>query len=530
MVIVSKQQLESSPLNASDNAPLRSASVLLCNSLLYLMQLTWALKYILNILVQPASTLSLTFQSAAEGSEKTMSGLINLDAAGMFAQNEEDLRRGAHQSPVPNNSNRIAAELRREQMGNKPTNLFVDPQDGSTANELPSDSEKSHGSTSMSVSSGATPATSLESGEIRAQFNYNFSKSGEYPANLSDDEQFAERDDEQSPKNTPQTPIQELRRSTLYEEHDFTELRTLDSGGNGKCFLLQEESTKALVVCKVTRPLRSQHQNDAPREVQMLRDIIPRHNPRILQFYHSIQTPSQNQIYTEYLDGGDLSNLIHDYRSAQLKMPESFIWHAFQQLAEAVAFIHWGYDHTSSFGTQQLLPQNWRGVIHADLKPANVFLRLPQHPGQYPDLVLGDFGAAHCDVGYGEYGTYEYAPPEIPMFSPPGDVWSMGAVIYALAKQGRTPVMALPPWMPRTTEAYTQWCRRGDTREVLPLKGYSGELFDCVAGALEMDWSERPDCLQVLGQVHYERVCGVASPEIWEPLLPRWMKGGGWGR
>ena len=322
-----------------------------------------------------------------------------------------------------------------------------------------------------------------------------------------------------------------LKRSRFDETFNYRKLRNLGHGGNGNCFLLERRSDKALRVCKVTFGRANRGHANLPHEVRLLRNFLPP-NDRILRAYEAIQGPRQCQLYFDYCDGGDLSDLIRYYGRFQTLLPESFIWHAFLQLSEALAFIHHGYDHR--LGWQQTLPADWHPVIHADVKPENVFLRLPTNSWDYPSLVLGDFGAAQLQPGVGYIGTYQWMPPEIPTFSCKSDVWSLGAVIHAMAHSGQPPIAALPPQLPNTAEGYRDWCCHPGSRDIQPLLEYSVDLEDTMLEAMRWDVQDRYTSYEMLMSVRFEIEDGVAAKEIFEPLLAGWGAektgkfGGGW--
>lgn len=80
--------------------------------------------------------------------------------------------------------------------------------------------------------------------------------------------------------------------------------------------------------------------------------------------------------------------------------PLAFIWHIGLQVAEAIAFLHFGVDEGDAFNGQT----GWPVLCHADLYPGNIFLYLascegPKTFGNYPNMVLGDFGCAGSPNG-----------------------------------------------------------------------------------------------------------------------------------
>ena len=134
-----------------------------------------------------------------------------------------------------------------------------------------------------------------------------------------------------------------MRRSPFGEKDGYKEIRQIGSGGYGNCFLLERKTDKALRVCKVQAREHSHKDGgyeDVPIEVSILQDILPRHD-RILHLHDFIVQTHTVQLYYDYHDGGDLEGLINRYADRWEEFPETFLWHAFLQLSEAVAFIQY---------------------------------------------------------------------------------------------------------------------------------------------------------------------------------------------
>lgn len=190
-----------------------------------------------------------------------------------------------------------------------------------------------------------------------------------------------------------------------------------------------------------------------------------------------------------------------------MDIPESFIWHVYIQLAEALAFIHKGYDRTD-----QDRP-DWQAVVHRDVKPQNIFLRRPTAGQLYPDIVLADFGLATTRPRSGEggvCGSLLWQGPEIPIHSAAGDCWAVGACIHAMAT-GSPPISAAPRGV-----APRKWAESPSARRVnyLTANGYSECLDDALYKVMRTHPSDRLTGRELVKRVEkgYEDWGGRVEP------------------
>ncbi|MCJ1387216.1 hypothetical protein MMC18_000056 [Xylographa bjoerkii] len=204
--------------------------------------------------------------------------------------------------------------------------------------------------------------------------------------------------------------------------------------------VFNQHRKEELLVCKAVRPKEGKTTRQVPNEVRILLDILPKME-RLCAIREYFPAPD-NVFLMEFCDGGDLNTLSARYRERDEFLPESFLWHVLLQGAQGLAYIHHGHGQTS-------VPKHkWSPIIHADIKPDNIFLHW--RPGcdpdrDYPDLKLGDFGLSiivneRTDEPPYFYkgGTHTWKPPEQPLVTFKADVWSLGAVIHHLC-HGREP-------------------------------------------------------------------------------------------
>jgi serine/threonine protein kinase len=287
----------------------------------------------------------------------------------------------------------------------------------------------------------------------------------------------------------------------------FNVKKELTGGSQSRCELvrrLTDENGKPdnrLFVCK-TQKYASEKRR--PTEERILSDILPRHHRLIdinIIFRNGGSKPN-TQLFFEYCGLGDLNEFTYRYAQRKERLPESFIWHAFLHLSEALAFIHYGY------GEPEDVQVRWTPVIHRDIKPGNVFMKSnPAGPDEYPQLVLGDFGLGITltDPDYDPTcwaGTNAYQPPERERASRKSDVWAMGATLYSCCHKGATPIDSVPSWWQdggyRTQQEWREsregqkWLESSQARQPAPLPStYSYILQNLLNGTLRKDPAAR---------------------------------------
>lgn len=145
-------------------------------------------------------------------------------------------------------------------------------------------------------------------------------------------------------------------------------------------------------------------------------------NIQRLRGFRSFATPSDNPVlkyqgrkgdrrwryYLEYAPHGSLQRLIARYRAWNQYLPESFLWHIFDGLAQVlIAFDETTPDlneHKNKHKRGELRDAD--RLIHFDIKPDNIFLGYEQpfdtnsknygghQSNVYPMVKIGDFGVA----------------------------------------------------------------------------------------------------------------------------------------
>lgn len=130
--------------------------------------------------------------------------------------------------------------------------------------------------------------------------------------------------------------------------------------------------------------------NDILNEVMILDQVLAVKNPRIIEVFEYDQSHLEDAKWSTWplCSGGDLQALLVKFQTA---LPVSFLWHVLYQTIEALLFLHHGIT-----AEQKEPVEDWDQVWHGDLHCGNVFLQLDPSStfGGYPNIVLGDFGAA----------------------------------------------------------------------------------------------------------------------------------------
>ncbi|GLJ07984.1 hypothetical protein SUGI_0079030 [Cryptomeria japonica] len=192
-------------------------------------------------------------------------------------------------------------------------------------------------------------------------------------------------------------------------------VRTIGQGAFAKVKLARNMETGKLVAIKViekAKVVNGRKADQIKREISIMKLVK---HPNVVELYEVMASKSRIYLVMEYLQGGDLSELI----AYQTKLEEE----------EARAYFHQlvlGLDFCQS-----------RGVCHRDLKPQNLLL------DGHGNLKIADFGlsalpdqARQDGLLHTACGTPTYAAPEL--ISNRGydgtkaDLWSCGVILFFL--------------------------------------------------------------------------------------------------
>ena len=282
-------------------------------------------------------------------------------------------------------------------------------------------------------------------------------------------------------------------------------LRKLGEGAQGTAHLVQDKRTGCQYVAKKTKNMIETFRG-LPYEAYILFHLLPRHRHivRLINYDYEPGGHCRRGWMSEEFDalyelcaGGNLTSVVEDQHKGGW-VPESFVWHVFGQLADALTLLHQGRD-CHSRGDPGGVYRGAKPVVHRDIKPDNVFLatkyRKGMKPWEYPDVVLGDFGLATTEQYPACGGTRSYMPPER-QSSCAADIWSLGSVIHFLVF-GKPPSMA-----PHARTVMNHWegdpkCRR---KGYLP-SFYSDKLDDVLMECLQFNPMMRIDSFSLFKRI-----------------------------
>lgn len=294
--------------------------------------------------------------------------------------------------------------------------------------------------------------------------------------------------------------------STYKIKDTYEQLSKIGEGGQGKLWIVKRKRDKKILVRKEQNRFEM-HSSGIPSEMHIFENILTSH-PRIIEFDHANYISDNGAdhgslvLYFEHCQGGDLSE--YTPRAGNSGVSEKFLWQCFVQLADAIAFLHYGYNRFAK--NPDTPPRNWRRIVHCDIKPANVFLRRKLTKNNpVPDIVLGDFGLATLTLETYGGGTDEWIGPEIPLMTKQNDVWGVGAVVHALA-HGKGPVSRPPKDWPSGKDGTKKWYTHPKARQPkeLPMT-YSSEINRNMMDCLIKDHRKRVNSLQLVKNLVAER-------------------------
>ncbi|KAF2811462.1 kinase-like protein [Mytilinidion resinicola] len=194
--------------------------------------------------------------------------------------------------------------------------------------------------------------------------------------------------------------------------------REITRGGQGAINLIQHKKSHRHYIMK---QMFHDVDEETKHEIEMFE--AARGHPRILSYLGNLPNPSEPlklRPVFEYCRESDLSEYYNTWQEHEMRMPETLLWHIFEQLAEGLVHLH-----------------KKRNIVHRDIKPANILIASTT-TGGYPEIKFADFGLAQFqseELDKEEYGagTWSYQPPEPFRSTKASDIWAVGSIIHYLA-------------------------------------------------------------------------------------------------
>lgn len=251
----------------------------------------------------------------------------------------------------------------------------------------------------------------------------------------------------------------------------FRLLRRLGEGGMGVVYLAEQEPLRRLVALKVLRPELRASLSAPVRLLREARAVARVRHDHIAALHAAGEENGVLWLAFEHVPGETLAELLVRARDAGTRVPTDRAVRYAAQIARALAAAHDA------------------GVIHRDVKPANIRVRQNDH------AVLLDFGLAAGAPGdptiTGSFvGTPAYASPE--QVDPDGRALDGRTDVYSLAATLYESLSLRPPFegdsMERVLHAIL-------TREPTPISiaapGLSKDLVAVIERAMEKEAERR---------------------------------------
>lgn len=261
----------------------------------------------------------------------------------------------------------------------------------------------------------------------------------------------------------------------MLESSHFRVLDHIGKGAYGNVYRARSDFDGQIYALKeiCVQTLSVPDRRHVEHEIEILGELS---SPQVVKYHGRFIQRHKLYLIFEYCPELDLDTYIKNRRS----VPECTIWRCLRHLLSA------------------LKECERVGVVHRDVKPANIMLC--RDSGGKLTAKLGDFGLA-CRVNEAHeavIGTPYYMAPEVfqhpPRYSEKSDVWSLGCTIYEMAS-------SKPPFIPDRYLNLKDVIRRGSYSEV-PLFTYTRGLRDVIRRMLTVDVVFRPSLDELL------KICG----------------------
>lgn len=195
----------------------------------------------------------------------------------------------------------------------------------------------------------------------------------------------------------------------------FSIIKQLGQGSYGTVYKVKRQSDNQNYALKVVdlSQLNQHQREDSVNEIRIMASVT---SPFIVGFHEATIQDRRLFIVTEYCKLGDLSKAINRRKIKHKPFKEEAIWRLLLQVLEGLRILH------------------QRGIVHRDLKSANILLAAPDM------FKIGDLGISTVleqrQLAKTQIGTPMYLAPEIWKKKPYNskcDIWSLGVLLYEMA-------------------------------------------------------------------------------------------------
>ena len=258
---------------------------------------------------------------------------------------------------------------------------------------------------------------------------------------------------------------------------DFEIIRTLGQGAFSTVYLVTRKKDKKQYALKIIKmeKLSKIEQENSVNEIRILSSIM---HPNIIAYKESFWNWKNKtlNIIMEYCDDGDLESKINKMKRNKIKFNEKLIWNYVFQIIFGLKALH------------------DKGIIHRDLKSANVFLSKLNNKCKIGDLNTGKVIKNNINKNKNNYqiGTPYYFSPEIwnnGEVSYKSDIWALGCIIYEMCS------LKMPFKGKNMMELKDNICK-GKFEKIN--SRYSKELWELIKSLLVIDPEKRPNCDKIL--------------------------------
>jgi serine/threonine-protein kinase len=206
-------------------------------------------------------------------------------------------------------------------------------------------------------------------------------------------------------------------------------LSLIGKGGAGRVYQARHTILEREAAIKILRADLSADDEHHERFLVEARTIARMRHPHIVQLYDFGQFQETYYMVMEYIRGDSLETKLQIAQTNERLLSGVDVWRIIKQIGEALTYTH------------------ERGVIHRDVKPANILLT------QDGNVVVSDFGVAKLLAGHGNTttgaitGTPAYMAPEQALgesIDHRADLYSLAVIFYEMLT-GRVPFEAPSP-------------------------------------------------------------------------------------